>query len=181
MANGSLSLTFSGEMNAGQNVQAHRPSGSAVALSENANPELPLSTSPSTATTILPNKEDGKMAGMEEEGNEKGEYYIEGVDDWRDGFYEPMGYHTGGSGTMLHGGLWGTPRLRQHIWDYCPEVKMTLAMDVAQYVPGDCMPNWKRDGQGASSGSVGVEDFVYGTDMIDGAAYPMLPPTLVPW
>ncbi|KAJ2987328.1 hypothetical protein NUW58_g4571 [Xylaria curta] len=116
------------------------------------------------------------------------------IPDWRDGFYEPMGYHTGGSGSMLHAGIWGNPRLRQHIWHYCPEVKMTLAMamfkrwwtdfklqDVAKYVPGDCGANWKRDGQGMNSGSVGFEDLGYGTETIDGVAYPRLPPNLVPW
>ncbi|KAL8845730.1 MAG: hypothetical protein Q9221_009124 [Calogaya cf. arnoldii] len=35
-------------------------------------------------------------------------------------YYEkPMGYHTGGSGRNLGGGIWGTPELRQHIYDYC--------------------------------------------------------------
>ncbi|RWA10312.1 hypothetical protein EKO27_g4803 [Xylaria grammica] len=72
------------------------------------------------------------------------EYCIEGIDDWRDGFYEPMGHHTGGSDTMLSGGIWGNPALRRHIWNYCPEVKMTLAMDAAKYVLGDCYANWKR-------------------------------------
>ncbi|KAL8939524.1 MAG: hypothetical protein Q9216_003310 [Gyalolechia sp. 2 TL-2023] len=58
-------------------------------------------------------------------------------------YYEtPMGYHTGGSGRNLGGGIWGTPELRQHIYDYCPEVKMTLEMDPAQYVPGNCNQNW---------------------------------------
>lgn len=55
---------------------------------------------------------------------------------------KPMGYHTGGSGRNLGGGIWGTPELRQHIYEYCPEVKMTLDMDAAQYVPGDCNQNW---------------------------------------
>ncbi|KAI0195101.1 hypothetical protein EV127DRAFT_332554 [Xylaria flabelliformis] len=153
MANGSLSLTFSGEMNAGESVRV----ASLAAVSF-----------PSTTPSV------------EEEG-----YYIEGVDDWRDGFYEPMGYHTGGSGSMLHAGIWGDPRdprLRKHIWDYCPEVKMTLAMDAAKYVPGDCGANWKRDGKSVvDSGSVGIEDLGYGTEVIDGIMYPKLPPNLVPW
>ncbi|KAI4279347.1 MAG: hypothetical protein L6R38_005061 [Xanthoria sp. 2 TBL-2021] len=35
-------------------------------------------------------------------------------------YYEkPMGYHTGGSGRNLGGGIWGTPELRQHVYDYC--------------------------------------------------------------
>ncbi|TRX91940.1 hypothetical protein FHL15_007259 [Xylaria flabelliformis] len=67
-------------------------------------------------------------------------------------------------------------------WDYCPEVKMTLAMDAAKYVPGDCGANWKRDGKSVvDSGSVGIEDLGYGTEVIDGIMYPKLPPNLVPW
>ncbi|RYC62840.1 hypothetical protein CHU98_g3369 [Xylaria longipes] len=159
MANGSLSLTFSGEMNAGESVRV--PTFAVPA----ANPSL--STSPFAASTATPS--------AEEEG-----YYIEGIDDWRDGFYEPMGYHTGGSGSMLHAGIWGDPRLRKHIWDYCPEVKMTLAMDAAKYVPGDCGANWKRGGKVVNSGPVGIEDLGYGTEMIDGIMYPRLPPNLVP-
>ncbi|KAI0460359.1 hypothetical protein F5B21DRAFT_498302 [Xylaria acuta] len=166
MANGSLSLTFSGEMNAGESV---RVASFAVPA---ANPSLstsPSPSSPSTANTATPS------AAEEEE-----RYYMEGIDDWRDGFYEPMGYHTGGSGSMLHAGIWGDPRLRKHIWDYCPEVKMTLAMDATRYVPGDCGANWKRDGV-VNGGSVGIEDLGYGTEMIDGIVYPRLPPNLVPW
>jgi hypothetical protein len=71
--------------------------------------------------------------------------WIKGVDDYRDGFYEPMGYHTGGGGVYLHGDIWGKPEMRRHIWDYCPEVKMTLGMDAARYVPGECSTHWKRD------------------------------------
>ena len=77
---------------------------------------------------------------------------------------KPMGYHMGGSGRYLSGGIWGTPELRQHVYDYCksssstgnkwcgagerlifrtgPEVKITLDMDAKQYVPGDCNQNW---------------------------------------
>ncbi|KAI4161572.1 MAG: hypothetical protein L6R39_000062 [Caloplaca ligustica] len=54
----------------------------------------------------------------------------------------PMGYHTGSSGKFLGGGIWGSPQLRQHNYDYCPEVKMTLEMDAAQFIPGDCNQNW---------------------------------------
>ncbi|KAI1082323.1 hypothetical protein F5B20DRAFT_587942 [Whalleya microplaca] len=158
MANGSLSLTFSGEMNTG-------------------NPE---------------NIGDGSTLGNYNsslEAAKAGEYVPE-IDEWRQGFYEPMGYHTGGSGTYLHGGIWGTPRLRKHIWDYCPEVKMTLNMDVARFVPGQCNANWKRDGAdvgsmsedtGTKTGSVGIGDLGYGTEIIDGVEYPMLPPNLAPW
>ncbi|KAL8667740.1 MAG: hypothetical protein Q9168_007213 [Polycauliona sp. 1 TL-2023] len=54
----------------------------------------------------------------------------------------PMGYHVGGSGRFLSGGIWGTPELRQHAYDYCPEVKITMEMDAKQYVPGECNQNW---------------------------------------
>lgn len=72
-----------------------------------------------------------------------GSAYLRGLDDWRDGFYEPMGYHTGGSGVWMHAPIWGTPEKRAHIWNYCPEVKMTLAMDVERYVPGTCGARWE--------------------------------------
>ncbi|KAF4469949.1 hypothetical protein FALBO_3151 [Fusarium albosuccineum] len=52
-----------------------------------------------------------------------------GIDDWREGFYEPLGYHTGGGGVWLHGPIWGSPELRQHIWSYCPEVPEGLNDD----------------------------------------------------
>ncbi|KAI1132990.1 hypothetical protein F5Y10DRAFT_291055 [Nemania abortiva] len=172
MANGSLSLTFSGEMHAGENVQAHHqpaspPPEGVVAASS---PSLSASI-PTTTTTPLKTETETREE----------EYYMEGVDDWRDGFYEPMGYHTGSSGTMLHAGIWGDPRRRQHIWQYCPEVKMTLVMDVAKYVPGDCASSWKREGEGSNGGSLGIEDLGYGTEIINGVTYPMLPPNLVPW
>ncbi|KAH8653403.1 hypothetical protein BX600DRAFT_515679 [Xylariales sp. PMI_506] len=153
MANGSVSLTFSGEMY----------SGNAEAINQ----------SPT---------ESGKYNNSIEAAKH-GEY-VPGIDDWRQGFYEPMGYHTGGSGSMLHGGIWGTPDLRKHIWDYCPEVKLTLAMDAARYVPGECHAVWKRSelgGEGGGVGTVSVNDFGYGTEIIDGVEYPMLPPGLVPW
>lgn len=85
-------------------------------------------------------------------------------------FYEPMGYHTGGSGRWLHGGIWGTQEMRQHIWEYCPEVKMTLAMDAAQYVPGECNDIWKRDGGAEPYGVMGEAE-----------EWPALPEGLVPW
>ncbi|KAI9833947.1 MAG: hypothetical protein M1819_003456 [Sarea resinae] len=58
----------------------------------------------------------------------------------------PMGYHTGGSGIFLSPWVWGTPAMRQHIYDYCPEIKLVLDMDVASYMPGECgLDTWKRD------------------------------------
>lgn len=101
--------------------------------------------------------------------------YVEGIDDWRVGQYEPMGYHTGGSGTILHGAVWGTPELRKHIWDYCPEVKMTLQMDAAKYVAPGCGERWKRDDLGVEGGGG-----AYPTEVIDGVEYPLLP-RLVGW
>ncbi|POR39636.1 Uncharacterized protein TPAR_00177 [Tolypocladium paradoxum] len=104
-ANGSVSLTFSGEMHSGV-------------------PERVVDLAMRNGTIY----NDGT--------------YVKGMDDWRDGFYEPMGYHTGGSGVWLHGPIWGLPEMRRHIYSYCPEVKMTLAMDVARYVPGTCNIRW---------------------------------------
>ncbi|KAI9681107.1 MAG: hypothetical protein M1817_002389 [Caeruleum heppii] len=54
----------------------------------------------------------------------------------------PMGFHTGGSGAYLGSQIWGTPELRQQLYDYCPEIKLTLDMDAAQYLPGDCGAYW---------------------------------------
>ncbi|KAF7864543.1 hypothetical protein EAF04_006675 [Stromatinia cepivora] len=142
LANGTASLTFSGEMYSGQGerVSAEKKKGKGT---------------------------DGTKAGG----------LIKGVDDWRDGFYEPMGYHTGGSGVTLHSGIWGTPEKRKHIWDYCPEVKMTLKMDAAKYVPGDCQSNWKRWDMGQED----VDRVDENVEIIDGVEYPMLPAGLVPW
>ncbi|TLD15601.1 uncharacterized protein PgNI_01183, partial [Pyricularia grisea] len=143
LANGTVSLTFSGEMNSGKTVKLDDPSS--VNISDAAR---------------------------------KGEL-IKGLDDWRSGFYEPMGYHTGGSGVTLHPPIWGTPELRKHIWDYCPEVKMTLMMDAAKFVPGNCGGSWtygKRDLEGRSDADLG-----YGTEIIDGKEYPILPESLRPW
>ncbi|KAF4511445.1 hypothetical protein G6O67_003244 [Ophiocordyceps sinensis] len=106
MANGSVSLSFSGEIHSG------RPKH-----------------------VVLPSMANGTIT------NNDGDY-VEGMDDWRNGFYEPMGYHTGGGGIWLHSPLWGTPELRRHVWSYCPEVKMTLPMDVARFVPGNCGERW---------------------------------------
>ncbi|KAF7864162.1 uncharacterized protein EAF02_010130 [Botrytis sinoallii] len=142
LANGTTSLTFSGEMHSGQ--------GERVAAE--------------------------KKKGTGNDGTKAGEL-IKGVDDWRDGFYEPMGYHTGGSGVTLHAGIWGTPEKRKHIWDYCPEVKMIFKMDAAKYVPGDCNSNWKR----WDMGQEGVDQVDENVEIIDGVEYPMLPAGLVPW
>ncbi|KAK3366438.1 hypothetical protein B0H63DRAFT_565901 [Podospora didyma] len=42
--------------------------------------------------------------------------YVEGLDDWRSGYYEPLGYHTGLSGSALSGAIWGNAkRLQQQL------------------------------------------------------------------
>lgn len=148
LANGTASLTFSGEMF----------SGEAEKVAEAA-------------------KKKGKDKGKSKDPTKAGEL-VKGIDDWRDGFYEPMGYHTGGSGETLHGGIWGTPEMRKHIWGYCPEVKMMLKMDAAKFVPGDCNSNWKREegGWDGLGGGVGEE-----TEVIDGVEYPVLPAGLMAW
>ncbi|POS74847.1 hypothetical protein DHEL01_v206763 [Diaporthe helianthi] len=153
MANSTVSLTFSGEMHTGKPTH--------------------LSSHKQTAkyNSTLEAAEAGEL--------------VKGIDDWREGFYEPMGYHTGGGGVWLHSQIWGSPRLRKHIWDYCPEVKMTIAMDAAKYVPGNCGAYWKRDvlGDGYTidpAGSLSA-DLGYGTEIIDGEEYPLLPGNLAPF
>jgi hypothetical protein len=129
LANGTVSLTFSGEQFEGQNekVGGESPNGPATA----------------------------------------GER-IKGIDDWREGFYEPMGYHTGFSANKLNKGIWGKPEQRKHIWNYCPEMKMTLKMDAAKYVPGDCNSNWKRSEEL-------YQDYEGKTEVIDGEEFPVVP------
>lgn len=69
-----------------------------------------------------------------------------------EGFFSdnPMGYHLGASGKHMPAENWGNPIKRQAIYDYCPEIKMILAMDLAEYIKGDCGSTWsKRDGDEA--------------------------------
>ncbi|KAI3392567.1 hypothetical protein diail_5509 [Diaporthe ilicicola] len=153
MANSTVSLTFSGEMHTGKPTH------------------LSSDTETAQYNSTLEAAEAGEL--------------VKGIDDWREGFYEPMGYHTGGGGSYLHSQIWGSPRLRQHIWDYCPEVKMTIAMDAAKYVPGNCGAYWKRDVLGNDysmdpTGSLEA-DLGYGTEIIDGVEYPLLPDSLAPF
>jgi len=148
LANGTAELTFSGEMYSGEGEK------------------------------IASEKKKGKPKSKKPTDATKAGELVKGIDDWRDGFYEPMGYHTGGSGTTLHSAIWGTPALRKHIWDYCPEVKMTLMMDVAKYVPGDCQKDWKRWDQGEDGA---VDSAPVETEIIDGVEYPLLPAGLTPW
>jgi len=160
LANGTVSLTFSGEMYSGKGAKVveepqQRPGKGGKNM------------------TLLESAKSGQL--------------VKGLDDWRSGFYEPMGYHTGASGATTHGPIWGTPEKRKHIWDYCPEVKMTLMMDAAKYVPGACGATWKRNllGGGADGEQQldvrSVDDVGYGTEVINGKEYPLLPPNLRPW
>lgn len=168
LANGTISSAFSGEMHSGNPTKLDIPDDSPAAV----------------AQTI---EEAGKKTYNDTLEAAKDGNYVKGLDDWRDGFYEPMGYHTGGDGNTLHGAIWGTPELRKHIWDYCPEVKMTLQMDAARFVPGQCGSNWKRWDMGETGAEVEVQaavearDIGYGTEVIDGEVYPLLPPGLIAW
>ncbi|KAJ2905199.1 hypothetical protein MKZ38_006105 [Zalerion maritima] len=158
LANGTLSLAFSGEMHGGEKEHLMRGGKGQY---------------------------NGSLEAVEH-----GEY-VKGVDDWREGFYEPMGYHTGGSGKFLHPGVWGSPTKRKHIWQYCPEVKMTLNMDAAKYVPGICGANWKRDqmfsydirdiGPPIEFGADPEKNYGWGSEIIDGEEFPLLPPNIVPF
>ncbi|KAK0711198.1 hypothetical protein B0H67DRAFT_492142 [Lasiosphaeris hirsuta] len=178
LANGTVSLVFSGEMFTGEGVSIEHGDGKAL-RDPDGNGTATNTTSPLDAA------KDGA--------------YVEGIDDWREGFYEPMGYHTGGSGKWLHTQIWGTPKLRKHIWDYCPEVKMTLAMDAAKFVPGTCGAEWKKkrgldddtgfgfiglEGEHSSLDLDGESDRLeargYDTEIIDGVEYPVIP-GLMPW
>ncbi|KAK0737016.1 hypothetical protein B0T21DRAFT_347428 [Apiosordaria backusii] len=82
MANGSVSSAFSGEQLSGQKVDINNPD--------------PALTAPAP---LLPDEElplNGTLASNGTVVKEPVKPYTEGVDDWRHGFYEPMGYHTGG-------------------------------------------------------------------------------------
>lgn len=110
LANGSISLMFSGEMHAGE-------------------PEHVFSA-PSHYQSVSHKKDS--ISKLIRAGN-----LVEGIDDWRDGHYEPMGYHIG-IAKQMHPHVWGTLDQREHIWKYCPEVKMILEMDMVDFVPGNC-------------------------------------------
>ena len=150
MANGTVSLGFSGEMYSGKKEK------------------------------VTAKFKDGTVLGATDDPAKSGEL-IEGIDDWRDGYYEPMGFHIGGSGNMMHAGVWGKEEARKHIWKYCPEIKMILKMDAEKFVPGSCHNEWKRDGNwgdGLESLGVGLEPE---GDVIDGVRYPVLPDGLMAW
>jgi len=216
MANGSLSMTFSGEMHDGpgemlweDEVKAKaaaakaaaakakkpKPNGKGTELDDFAvtSENIDLNEAGSGMEADADSKHaDADFDPLDPEGKKsKGKHkggldltngvWRQGIDDYRVGHYEPMGYHIGSSGGNLHGGVWGNPDKRKHIWEYCPEVKMMLSMDAAEYVPGECNGHWKRDGQDGGSGMVQMNDFGYGTEWIDGKEYPMLPPGFAAW
>lgn len=49
-----------------------------------------------------------------------------------------MGYHTGSSGHLLPGGVWGQEVQRKKIWQYCPEIKMALDLELATVIGEVC-------------------------------------------
>ncbi len=160
LANGTMSLVFSAEQHSGVLEKVEH---------EKAN----------SKTKAKPPK---KSADKGIDSTPQDEGWVEGIDDWREGFYEPMGYHTGDSGNTLHSTIWGTPELRRHVWDYCPEVKMIFRMDAAEFVPGECRSNWKRDGNytiGAPNDCIGL--LRERGPEFDENGYPYLPAGLVPW
>ncbi|KAH7464181.1 hypothetical protein FOMA001_g17808 [Fusarium oxysporum f. sp. matthiolae] len=123
VANGSVSATFSGEMNSGPSEKVP----------------------PADCNGDFDEDEVGKCENttMLEQISKPGRpgEWVKGIDDWRDGYYEPMGYHIGGAG-QLHTPVWGTRDKREHIYAYCPEARMILKMDWADYVPGNCGEEW---------------------------------------
>lgn len=123
MANGTTSLTFSAENWSGEGEKVGEENAKKM------------------------KEKLGKLGIGQPEPEDKAKIAADGkwipeLDEWRKGFYEPMGYHTGSSGWDLHPPIWGTKELRQHIYDYCPEVKMTLYMDASEYIPGECGATW---------------------------------------
>lgn len=56
------------------------------------------------------------------------EFSVEGI--WSD---RPFGYHLRGSGLLLSGDIWGDATKRQAIFDYCPEIKIVLDMDLVSH------------------------------------------------
>ncbi|KAJ6258442.1 hypothetical protein Dda_6482 [Drechslerella dactyloides] len=79
-----------------------------------------------------------KMPGVNmANGSMEAHFSVEAV--WED---KPMGYHTGWSGARLPPDVWGTPEKRKAIYDYCPEMKMTIAMKLERE---GCDGKIKRD------------------------------------
>ena len=63
-------------------------------------------------------------------------------------------------------------------------MKMTLAMDAARYVPGECNNQWKRDGDIVGGmeleRAMGWEEAIMARG-VDENGYPYLPANMVPW
>ncbi|KAF3923046.1 hypothetical protein ABW20_dc0104886 [Dactylellina cionopaga] len=79
-----------------------------------------------------------KMPGVNmANGTIEAQFSVEAV--WHE---RPMGYHTGWSGARLPGDVWGTAEKRKQIYDYCPEMKMTVAMKLERE---GCDDKRKRD------------------------------------
>ncbi|KAK6356627.1 hypothetical protein TWF718_000971 [Orbilia javanica] len=79
-----------------------------------------------------------KMPGVNmANGTIEAQFSVEAV--WHE---KPMGYHTGWSGARLPGDVWGTAEKRKYIYDYCPEMKMTVAMKLERE---GCDDKRKRD------------------------------------
>jgi len=70
-------------------------------------------------------------------GTEAQTFSVEGI-----GSETPMGYHLGGSGAILSGQKWGTLEKRKKIFEYCPEIKMCLSMDVESLMGETCNEEW---------------------------------------
>jgi hypothetical protein len=68
----------------------------------------------------------GTMTGANMPGPEIERHFsVEGV--WTE---RPFGYHLRGSGKTLVPEIWGNKTLRDEIFEYCPEVKIILNMDL---------------------------------------------------
>jgi hypothetical protein len=165
-ANGTISLQFSGENLPGKEEKVEAPKAPAG--------KSPVDKSGKMAPED-PNKPAEKPPTLDPQKD-----WVPGIDDWRNGQYEPMGYHTGGGGKHTPGSIYGTPEKREHIWKYCPELKMTLKMDAAEYVPGSCNQNWKR---GVDGGEVAYGKMMErGLELeLDERGYPVALDHLVPW
>ena len=59
---------------------------------------------------------------------------------------------------------------------------MIFHMDAAEYVPGECNSNWKRDEDYMMRGPNDGMDMLWERDLdLDENGYPYLPAGLVPW
>ncbi|GAM91202.1 hypothetical protein ANO11243_092490 [Dothideomycetidae sp. 11243] len=58
--------------------------------------------------------------------------------------HHPMSYHTGKNGKLLSEAQFGTVALREELYEWCPEIKMHLDMDVASAFTRTCEPKWAK-------------------------------------